>query len=149
MDIRILALDQASKCGFCVGDIYGEWDLTTRKDESIGMKLLRFRAKLKEVCVSENINLVVYERVAGQHKNSIIHSAKLIAIVESFCEENDIEYRAFSAKEIKQFATGNGNANKQKMIDAAVEKYGYDGKSDNVADAIHIYHLAKYTLNIK
>jgi Holliday junction resolvasome RuvABC endonuclease subunit len=149
MAINILALDQASKCGFCIGDIYGEWDITTRKDESHGMKLLRFRAKLKEVCETEKIGLVCYERVAGQHKNSIIHSAKLVAIIESYCEENNIEYRAFSASEIKTFATGKGNSNKQKMVEAAREKYGFEGESDNIADAIHIYHLAKYSLNIK
>ena len=147
--INILALDQASNCGWCVGDDYGCWDFTTRKDESSGMKMLRFKSKLEEVCRLAKINLVVYERVAGQHKNSIIHASKMVAIIETFCEENKIDYRAFSAGEIKKFATGNGNANKLKMVEAAKAKYDYEGENDNVADAMHLYYLAKDSLNLK
>jgi len=142
--MKILALDQASNCGWCCSnDLYGCWDLNTRKDESSGMKMIRFRSKLKEVVESENIELVVYERVAGFHKNSIIHASKMVAIIETFCEENGIAYIAYSATEIKKFATGKGNANKEAMIQAAASKYGYEGKNDNEADAIHIYHLAQ------
>lgn len=148
--INILALDQASKCGYCVSEeVYGTWDFSTRKDESAGMKWLRFKAKLKETVDLLGIHVVSYERVAGQHKNAIIHSAKMVAIIESFCEENSIEYRAFSATEIKKFATGKGNAGKSMMIQAAKDKYGYEGNDDNEADAIHIYYLTKDSLNIK
>lgn len=146
--MKILALDQASNCGWCCGkDLYGCWDLNTRKDESSGMKMIRFRSKLKEIIASENIDLIVYERVAGQHKNSIIHAAKMVAIIETFCEENNLQYIAYSASEIKKFATGNGNANKAAMIAAAALKYGYTGTNDNEADAIHIYHLAHSLYN--
>lgn len=145
--MNILAIDQASNCGWAISkEIYGTWDLTTRKDESIGMKLLRFRSKLKEICDTEHIELIVYERVAGQFKASIIHAAKLVAIIESYCEENGINYKAYSAKEIKLFATGKGKAGKPLMIQAAKEKYGYDGTDDNIADALHILHLAKRDL---
>jgi Holliday junction resolvasome RuvABC endonuclease subunit len=144
---KILALDQASNCGWCTETTYGCWDFNTRKDESAGMKMIRFKSKLREVIQLEGINIVVYERVAGQHANSIIHAAKMVAMIEIYCEEIGINYRAYSAGEIKRFATGNGNANKQKMIDSAKQKYGYVGKNDNEADAIHLYHLAKQDLN--
>lgn len=147
--MNILSIDQASNCGWCCGDnLYGVWDFNTRKDESSGMKMLRFKAKLIEVCKLSNIQLIVYERVAGFHKNSIIHAAKMVSIIETFCEEAHIEYRAYSAKEIKKFATGNGNASKQMMIEAAKEKFGYDGNNDNEADAISMYHLVKQEYNI-
>lgn len=147
--MNILALDQASNCGWALSsEIYGTWDFNIRKDESSGMKWLRFKAKLKEVHESEKLDLIAYERPAGQHKSSIIHSAKMVAIIESFCEENSIDYRAFSASEVKKFATGNGNAGKPRMIEAAKDKYGYTGSDDNEADAIHIYHLTKQSLNL-
>lgn len=140
---RILALDQASNCGWAINNtIYGCWDLTTRKDEDTGMKLIRFRNKLKEVCESESIDLIVYERVAGMHKSSIIHAAKMVAIIETFCKDNGIGYASFSAPEIKKYATGKGNANKEKMVSAAQELYGYQGDNDNIADALHIWNLA-------
>ena len=149
-EIRILAIDQASNCGWAMDkDIYGTWDFNTRKDESLGMKWLRFRAKLKEVTEIQGTNVIAYERPAGQHANSIIHSAKMIAIIETFCEENKIDYRCFSASEVKKFATGKGNAGKPLMISSAKEKLGYEGNDDNEADALWILELTKHSLNIK
>lgn len=146
--INILAIDQASSCGWATRNGSGTWNLKTLKDESSGMKGLRFRSKLKEVCELENINLVVYERVAGMHANSIIHSAKMVAVIEMFCEESGIEYRAYSAPAIKKFATGKGNANKEAMVAAARLKYGYTGTSDDEADALHLYHLTVQDLGL-
>ena len=146
--INILAIDQASRCGWASKNSSGVWDFTTRKDESSGMKMLRFRSKLKEVCALEEINLIVYERVAGFHKSAIIHAAKMVAIIESFCEENGIEYKAVSATEVKKFATGKGNANKDKMVEAARLKLGYLGTDDNEADALWIYQIVKHELGL-
>lgn len=147
-EVKMLAIDQASNAGWCTKNASGVWDFNTRKDESSGMKMLRFRAKLKEVCALEEINLIVYERVAGFHKNAIIHAAKMVAIIESFCEENGIEYKAVSATEVKKFATGKGTANKDKMIEAAQSKLGYTGNNDNEADALWIYQLVKQELGL-
>jgi len=146
--INVLAIDQASNCGWCTKNAYGVWDFNTRKDESSGMKMLRFRAKLTEVCQIESINLIVYERVAGQHANSIIHAAKMVAMIETFCEENNINYKAVSAGEVKRFATGKGNCDKKAMIASAKEKHGYTGNDDNEADAIWIYHHTINDLNL-
>lgn len=145
--IKLLAIDQASQCGWATENASGVWDFNTRKDESAGMKMLRFRSKLKEVCAMEEINLIVYERVAGFHKNAIIHAAKMVAIIESFCEENGIEYKAVSATEVKKYATGKGNANKDAMVASAQSKLGYTGTNDNEADALWIYQLIKQELN--
>lgn len=147
-EIRVLALDQASNCGWKTKNAHGVWDFNTRKDESSGMKMLRFRAKLQEVCKLEQINLIVYERVAGRSANSVIHAAKMVSIIETFCEENGINYKSVSAKEVKKFATGNGNASKDKMVVAARLQYGYEGMDDNEADAILIYHHTIKDLNL-
>jgi len=147
--MNILSIDQASNCGWAISnEIYGVWDLTTRKDESQGMKLLRFKSKLREVCEREHIELIVYERVAGLHKASIIHAAKLVAIIESYCEEVGIQYRSYSANEIKKFATGKGNCGKPLMISSAKTRLSYDGNNDNEADALWMLNLCKHDLNI-
>ena len=101
---------------------------------------------MKEIHEAENLDVIVYERVAGFHSNALISSAKLVAVIETFCMDNGINYRAYSASEIKKFATGKGNANKTKMVEAAKEKYGYMGVNDNEADALHILHLAQRDL---
>ena len=142
--MNILAIDPATKCGWAVSNqIYGCWDLSVRRDESNGMKLLRLRALLEKTHNELDLQLVVYER-----PNSIIHQAKLIAIIETFCEERNIQYRAYSASEIKKFATGKGNAKKEQMILFAKEKLDYSGDNDNEADALWLLNLVKKDLNI-
>lgn len=145
----ILATDPASEFGWAISDtIYGIWDLTTRKDESMGMKLIRLEGKLKEIYEIHPFKVLVYERPGGRNKFPIMHQSKLIGEMEKWCEKRGIQYAGYSASEIKKFATGKGNANKEAMVKAAQERYGYEGDNDNVADALHLLHMVKHRLNI-
>jgi Holliday junction resolvasome RuvABC endonuclease subunit len=145
---QVLALDIATITGFACHVSSGVWDLTPRRDESKGMRLIRFRAKVKELVETLGIKLIVFERTSGQYKNSIIVQAELHGVLKTFCEDKEIDYVAYSAKEIKKFATGNGNANKEMMIQAALLNYGKDVQDDNEADALHIYHLTIRNLQL-
>lgn len=141
---RILALDIATHCGFAVSrSVYGVWDLTPKRDESIGMRLIRFRSKVHEVIECENINLVVFERPGGQHVGAVIVQSELQGQLKVICEDLKLPYRGYSSQEIKKFATGKGNSGKPVMIAAAQEKLGYTGKNDNEADALWLLELAK------
>lgn len=140
--MNILALDVATKCGWAVSGISGTWNLTPKRDESAGMRLIRFKSKLKEIIESEKIDIVVFERTAGFHKNALIVQAELHGVLKLFLEENGIQYKAYSAAEIKKHATGKGNAKKELMIAEAQRKLGYKGSDDNEADALWIYNLA-------
>jgi len=144
----ILAIDPATRSGWAISvNTYGTWDLKTRKDESWGMKLVRLRSKLTELFQAyPTIKIIVYERPAGRNTQAIITQSKIIGIIESFCQENKLEYRAYSAGEIKRHATGKGNCGKPEMIKAAKQKYKYEGNDDNEADALHLLHLAKLEL---
>ena len=143
-EIKILAIDPASLLGWAIDRRkYGVWDLRTRRDESMGMKLIRMEAKLQEVYNMEHFNVLVYERPAGMHKNPIIHQSKLIGLMEQWCEKNKVQYRSYSASEIKKFATGKGNAGKPAVIKAAQDKLGYIGEDDNEADALWLLELGK------
>lgn len=147
-ELVILACDPASAFGWAISkDVYGTWDMSTRKDESYGMKLLRLEAKLDELHQMKKLDVLVFERPAGQHKNSLIMHGKLVGILERWAEKTGVEYRGYSASEIKKFGTGKGNAGKPIMISAAKNKYGYAGFDDNEADALHLLHLAKRDLN--
>lgn len=143
MEKNILALDIATICGFAVSnELYGEWDFRVKRDESSGMRLIRFESKLKEIIELREIDLVVYERPAGRHASSVITASELMGVMKRICERKYIPYRAYSATEIKKFATGKGNSGKPLMIQAANEKYGLSIKSDNIADAIHLLNMA-------
>lgn len=146
MSRNLLALDIATKTGWATGTASGTWDLNPKKDESKGMALIRFKAKLTEVVKLEGIDLVVFERPAGMHVSSVISQSEKHGVLKLFCEENKIEYKAYSASEIKRFATGKGNAGKPLMVAACESKYGIKPVDDNHADALHIFHLAKQDL---
>lgn len=141
--IKILALDVATHCGWATETASGVWDLSPRRDESKGIRLVRFKAKLRELIELEQIDLVAFEMTAGFHKNALIVQAELHGVLKLYLEENGIEYMSFTATEIKRFATGKGVAKKEVMIQTAKEKLGYTGNDDNEADALWIYQLTK------
>lgn len=141
--MNILALDVATHCGWATETASGTWDLSPKRDESSGMRLIRFKAKLRDIVALEQINLITFERTAGFHKSALVVQAELHGVLKIFCEENKINYRAFSAAEIKKHATGKGNAKKEAMILAAQQRLGYLGNDDNEADALWILDITK------
>ena len=145
--MKILSLDVATHTGWCTETTSGVWDLSPKRDQSMSMRLVKMKAFLREIVAMESIEMVVFERSQGAHQNAVIIQSELHGVLKLFCEESNLPYKAYSPSEIKKFATGKGNSNKQSMIDAAREKYGYAGKDDNEADAIHIYYLAQSEFN--
>ena len=138
--MKILALDIATKTGWRTATSSGVWDLKPNKGESSGMRVVRFKSKVRELVKLEGITQVSYERPAGLHKLSIMVASEMIGVLMDLCIELGVEYASYSASEIKKFATGTGNANKEKMIRAAIE-LGFNVIDDNHADAIHLYNL--------
>jgi Holliday junction resolvasome RuvABC endonuclease subunit len=149
---NILGIDQATKCGIAY-ELVGSkpkselWLLEIRNKESQGMKWLRFESKLKNFIVINKIEVIAYELPAGRNINPIIHSSKLICIIEKLCAEMNLEYIELSTGSIKKFATGNGNAKKDLMVEFAKKLWAYDGEDDNEADALHILHYLKTKIN--
>lgn len=144
--MKLLALDIATKTGWRTATSSGVWDLKPNRGESSGMRVVRFKSKVKELIDLEGITQISYERPAGLHKSSIMVASEMIGVLMDLCIELGVEYASYSASEIKKFATGAGNANKEKMIRAAID-LGFNVIDDNHADAIHLYNLTIKDLN--
>jgi len=144
---KILALDIATNTGWKTATASGVWNLKPNRGESEGMRVVRFKSKVRELIAMEGINLVSYERVAGAQRGAIIVASEMVGVLKDLCLELGIDLACYSAKEIKLFATGKGGANKEAMIEAAKNKYGYTGSSDDEADAIHLYNLTFNDVN--
>ena len=144
--MKILALDIATKTGWKTETSSGVWNLKPNRGESEGMRVVRFKSKVRELIELEGISLVSYERPAGMHKASIMVASEMVGVLKDLCLEKKIQLACYSANEIKKFATGKGNANKQKMIDKAIE-LGFNPTDDNEADAIHLYNLTFLDVN--
>ena len=141
--MNILALDPATTTGWAHSSgVSGVWDLSVRRDESRGMRLIRLNKKLSEIHESVGIDLLAFEaaRNAGpKMQGALVVQAELQGIIKLYCETNEIDYIGLSPAEIKKHATNKGNANKEAMVKAARSKFiGIDIIDDNHADALHI-----------
>ena len=156
--LSTLALDMATKTGWAHScGVSGVWDFSILKDESGGMRLVRFQGKIKEIYEQVGIDLIVFEGVSagvGPRANlSVLKlGAKMQAMVEQFAIQNGIETMGFNLQTIKSFALGNaekGKRNKEAMVAAARKKFlDVEIVDDNQADALWLLELAKTTLNI-
>lgn len=145
--MKILALDIATKTGWATDTTSGSWDFALKRGESVGMRIVRFTSKVKEMIELEKINLVVYEIPVGRFQSSIIVATEMIGALKLLCEEMKVEYTHFSAKQIKKFWTGNGNAGKPAMIAETKKRFpDLEVIDDNHADAIALLELAKSDL---
>jgi Holliday junction resolvasome RuvABC endonuclease subunit len=151
-DLSILAIDPAKNCGWAHSSgVHGVWNLSIRRDESGGMRLLRLRAKLNEIKEIAGVDLCVFEaarHAAPKMQGALVVQTEIQATIKIWCEDNLIAYRGYSPSEIKKHATGKGNANKQMMIDAAEVKFRkvfQDYQHDEV-DALWLLDLAQSQL---
>lgn len=148
MEVKILSLDIATKTGWKTATSSGTWELKPNRGESEGMRVVRFKAKVRELIGLEQITLVAYERPAGMHKASIMVASEMVGVLKDLCIELKVDFASYSASEIKKFATGKGNAGKPDMIKAA-QMAGFTPKDDNEADAIHLYRMVAQELAVK
>jgi Holliday junction resolvasome RuvABC endonuclease subunit len=141
--MRILALDVATVTGWAWADGYGEESFHPTPRESKGMRFIKFNGWLDGMIRDIKPDLIVYEQPHARGGAANQALGGLVAILQKKCIESGIEYTCVHSGELKKFATGKGNANKERMIEAAKERYGIDGDlTDNEADALHIYHWA-------
>ncbi|MEX0313425.1 MAG: crossover junction endodeoxyribonuclease RuvC [Allomuricauda sp.] len=145
--MNILALDVATKTGWATVTSSGVWDLKPRHGESVGMRVIRFKAKLKELIRTEEIELISYERPSGRNSRAIQTQSELIGVLITLCHENNIEYASYIPSEIKRHATGKGNCNKEQMIEAAKKRWPkVEIIDDNQSDALWLLDMTKQRL---
>ena len=142
--MKILALDPATITGYASDLVSGTQDCSTRPNESKGLRIIRFVKFLNETIDVVKPDIIVYEKPGGRNYNALrVHSQLESQIIE-ICEERKIEYKGYSAGEIKKHATGKGNSKKPLMVSSAKEKWPeINIIDDNHADGLWLYDLAK------
>ena len=117
----ILALDQATRCGWAVvnddGTVLdsGVWDLADkhRGGESRGMRYIRFRHMLDEVLNRwTRINLLCHEQtlLRGGAATEVANGLKALILMAG--EVYGLDVTCVHTTELKKWATGHGNADK-------------------------------------
>jgi len=93
--------------------------------------LRRFTRKTKDGL------FVTYEMpIAYGNRTGVGRGFHLEGILIAFCEGRGIPYRCVPQPTLKKHSTGNGRADKEMMIAAAAERWGFDPCDDNEADAL-------------
>ena len=145
--MKILALDIATKTGWATDTASGVWNLQPARGESIGMRVVRFKAKVKEMIKIEGIELIAYEMPAGRHKAAIMVASQMVGVLMDLCENYGVNYTPYTSTAVKKLATGKGNAGKPAVMAAARKKFtDVLIIDDNHADALWLLELAKTEL---
>lgn len=146
--MNILSLDLATTTGWAFNQHSmngGVWDLSQKKGSSAGMRLIKLRSFLQDFLDTVGtIDLIVYEKPAGRFINGVVSVAELVSTVLLFCEDNKINYTSYRPTEVKKWATGKGNSNKEVMLAEAKRRWpSIQIIDDNQADAMLMLAMAQ------
>lgn len=139
-----LALDLGSTCGWAMHNSQGVTSGTISfkkkgKFHDSGYSDL-YVFLTEKFMLDEAIEIAVEKPHAGRFINPLRILFGLLAIVHFFANRYQVTLTEYSPKAIKKFATGNGNADKKRMVLAVQE--GYPKVTDNnEADALALLHL--------
>lgn len=147
--MTLLALDLGTNTGFAVRTngaiVSGTVSFKPGKFDGGGMRLLKFSRWLDEVHASSAFTEVVFEAVRRHLGTDAAHLyGSLMGVLTMWCESKGVPYEGVPVQTIKKFATGKGNADKNLVIACVREKWGFEPKDDNEADALALLHYKLY-----
>lgn len=138
---EVLALDIAIHTGYFSLAGRGTWDFTETLRNNNRKQHGAFRKTLMDFIQAHGIRQIVAEDVAVN--NHFIDTRKLSefrGILLEICDTLDLPEPVFiNPMTIKKFATGDGHADKAKMVKYCKLRWHTDPVDDNEADATHIF----------
>ena len=136
------------------GENHGQWKTDEDRYDDIANWALSIL-----VSPSQRVDKVILEGYSYGSTGKVFHIAENTAILKYNLWDDEIEFDIIPPTVIKKFATGKGNANKEKMYESFVEENpGVDLRSEltprssnvisPVNDIVDAYFLAKYGLSL-
>jgi Holliday junction resolvasome RuvABC endonuclease subunit len=148
--MNILALDLGSKNGFAILKD-NQITIGTKKlhhdKEASGVRALDFYRWLIQMIRENDISQVYFERVYAHSGTQAAHLyGYFMHTLAAICEELHVKCTGIPVTTIKKYATGNGRATKEEMMDFARQR-GFNPVDDNSADALAILLTGLNALN--
>lgn len=144
---HVLSLDIATHCGYYSTHAAGTWNFSQKTGRSAIEQHLVFYETLTAFIQKHSIKLIVAEDV--NVKGQFIAMRKLSefrGILFLICAQLGLpEPKFINVSTVKKWATGDGKADKKKMIEFCKKRWNIDPIDDNMADAVHIF---KYYVRI-
>lgn len=147
---NVLAVDIATHTGYFSTHGSGTWDFSESKKRNNNKSHGAFRKTLMDFITEHDIKRIVAEDVAVN--NHFVDARKLSefrGILLEICDTLDLPEPVFiNPMVIKKWATGDGHADKAKMIKFCALRWHTAPVDDNEADATHIfmYYVTKFHL---
>ena len=154
--MNILALDIATKTGYaCRYDsptlanriISGVQVFDVKRGESPGVRFFRCRAWLNEMNDLVKPDIISYEQAHHRGGAATACGVGLVTVVLEFAALHKIEVISVHSATLKKWATGNGRASKDQMVEAAIRK-GHQPQDDNEADALLLLYYTIESLGV-
>lgn len=143
--MEILSLDTATNTGWAhtsAGSGHKWFEIS--RGESPGMRWVKFKKWLHDFLAAHPTDLIIYELEGTARSRAAAHVAHgFTAAIEEVAAARNIELTNVAPTGLKKWATGNGNAKKPAMIDAAERIARRPIEDDNEADAILILAYAR------
>ena len=137
--MRILALDLGTHTGWAtnINLLFecGVQIFDVKRGESPGMRYIRFNAWLEVMWNLLKPELVIYEQTHHRGGAATEVAAGFSTRVQEWCARHGIEHAAVHSGTLKKFATGDGRASKEMMMEAFQKTYNMKPTSDDMADA--------------
>lgn len=148
---HILGLDIATHCGYYSVHESGTWNFTEGKRRNDNKQHLAFKDTLTEFIREFGIRRIVAEDVSvNNHFFDMRKLSEFRGVLLCVCDEQNLPEPEFiNPKVLKKFATGNGNAGKEEMKRAYMQRFNRPPLDDNEADAfwLYQYYIDKYRIN--
>jgi Holliday junction resolvasome RuvABC endonuclease subunit len=135
------------------GDLHPEWTTPSERYHNISQWVVDTLSKYDSRYGLQAVQRVTLEDYAMGAKGRVFHIGENTGVLKYRLWKNHINTHVISPSEVKKFATGKGNANKEAMYDAFVSDYksynlkdimGQDAKLDSpVTDIIDAYYICK------
>lgn len=147
---NVLALDVAEHCGYYSTHEAGTWNFTQKRSKNAIEQHRLFYDTLVSFIRKYNIKLIVAEDVCvSTHFIATRKLSEFRGILFLICSQLGLPEPVFiNVSTVKKWATGDGKADKRKMINFCRSRWGIDPVDDNMADATHIfkYYVRRYKL---
>lgn len=151
----VLSLDIAEHTGFYSTHDWGTWyfpptEKAAKKYGSEYEQHRQFYLTVKDFILKHRIKVVAAEDVnVGKSFIAMRKLAEFRGVLYALCAELNVPIVFFNVRSIKVWATGDGRADKKKMMEYAVKRWHIDPeKDDNIADACHIFYYFTHRYNI-
>lgn len=152
---QVLSLDCAEHMGYYSCHGYGtvHFPNTEKAPKKFGPDYQQhkaFREWVKDFVKEHGIKLVVAEDVnVGTQFMALRKLSQFQGVLYEICATLNVPLIVCNVRSLKSFATGNGNASKQMMIEYARKRWKIDPQDDNAADAAHLFFYIIKRYNIQ